>query len=197
MAQPIYIYGLLDTRTDHIRYVGQSVSPVLRARAHTTQALFENRLGNNLNSKAQWIVELGSEDLKPELVILEEVFDGPDTANDCEAQWIMRLLEEGHPLTNTRLPEDLREDRLALNAARERGREMFSGAGVHGEAIRNLRIKQRLTQQDLSNEAGISLGQLNRIERGRIHSPRFRTIEALAAVLGTDADRLMELPDTP
>lgn len=72
-----------------------------------------------------------------ELVVLEEVaarsagkgaVRHPDVA-EAEDRWMVKLLDEGHDLLNVRRPQTHSEvasrDRDILDAAIERGREMF------------------------------------------------------------------------
>lgn len=63
---------------------------------------------------------------------------------------------------------------------------------VRGDMIRYHRKRNRLTQQQLAQRAGLSLGQVSRIEGGKIETPHFGTIERIAAVLGMESDDLIE-----
>lgn len=53
-----------------------------------------------------------------------------------------------------------------------------------GSAIRNSRRASGLTQQDLANVAGVSLGLVRDLEQGRTRSPRWATVQALSNALG-------------
>ncbi len=62
------------------------------------------------------------------------------------------------------------------------------------EVLRRLRVRRQLTQQDLANLAKLSLGQVNRLERGEVQQPHFDTVRQLAEVLGVESDELWEWP---
>jgi transcriptional regulator with XRE-family HTH domain len=51
--------------------------------------------------------------------------------------------------------------------------------------------RRRLPLDTLADEAGIALPTLYRILSGKIRSPRYITLQALAAVLGTKPEKLM------
>jgi len=61
-----YIYGLKDPRTKDVRYVGKANSPQARFKTHLCDKT------TNLE-KAAWIDDLAANDLKPLLVVFEEV----------------------------------------------------------------------------------------------------------------------------
>lgn len=71
-----------------------------------------------------WLV---GQDLKPELIILEEITRVTSTSWPREKAWIERLISEGHPLTNLqgRLTELDGEDEEIMQEAIQRGRDMF------------------------------------------------------------------------
>ncbi len=64
---PIFIYGLIDPRTDKIRYVGWCQILKRRYSEHLSDA----RLGDK-GYKNNWIRKLLANELKPEMVIIEE-----------------------------------------------------------------------------------------------------------------------------
>ncbi len=74
---------------------------------------------------------------------------------------------------------------------------MESDYKVRGNVLRYHRTRQRMSQQRLAEKAGLSIGQVSRIETGKIAAPHFSTIEKLAGALGIEADDLVEflLPD--
>ena len=63
---------------------------------------------------------------------------------------------------------------------------------VRGDVIRYHRKRSRLTQQQLAERAGLSLGQVSRIEGGKIETPHFGTIERIATALGMESDDFIE-----
>lgn len=63
---------------------------------------------------------------------------------------------------------------------------------VRGDVVRYHRKRKHWSQQELAVAAGMSLGQVSRIESGVIESPQFKTLEKLAQALGLDSDDLIE-----
>ncbi len=61
-----------------------------------------------------------------------------------------------------------------------------------GERIRNLRIKQEFSQEDLANEADIPLSQIGRIERGETN-PTISTLYVIAVALNTELKILVDV----
>ncbi|HEY5054371.1 MAG TPA: helix-turn-helix transcriptional regulator [Solirubrobacterales bacterium] len=64
-----------------------------------------------------------------------------------------------------------------------------------GEAIRQLRVKRGLTQEDLAHEAGVTTGTLSLIERGHAN-PTWSTLKGVAAALGVSMADLSKLSET-
>jgi DNA-binding SARP family transcriptional activator len=62
-----------------------------------------------------------------------------------------------------------------------------------GTLVKRYREEQRLTQRELVAAAGMSLGALRDLEQGRTLSPRWGSVEGLAAVLGLGQAQLAEL----
>jgi len=63
-----------------------------------------------------------------------------------------------------------------------------------GEAIRQLRQKRGVTQEDLAHEADITTGTLSLIERGQAN-PTWSTIDSLAQALDTSIGSIAKLAD--
>ena len=63
-----------------------------------------------------------------------------------------------------------------------------------GEAIRQLRSKRGLTQEDLSHKANITTGTLSLIERGQAN-PTWGTVSGIAAALGVSMGELGRVAD--
>jgi DNA-binding Xre family transcriptional regulator len=62
---------------------------------------------------------------------------------------------------------------------------------IKRDLLRCVRIHKRLIQQTLAERAGLSAGQLSRLDGGKIASPHFSTVERLSEVLDIDADDLL------
>lgn len=60
--------------------------------------------------------------------------------------------------------------------------------------IRQLRIRQQLTQEDLSERTHLHSTFISRIERGE-HAPRLESIFLLSKALGITPSRLLEVED--
>jgi len=60
-----------------------------------------------------------------------------------------------------------------------------------GRSIANLRRARGLTQDELSNKAGISYSTLAKLERGAISSPSVFTVLDIAKVLGVTVDEIL------
>jgi metal-responsive CopG/Arc/MetJ family transcriptional regulator len=80
----ITIYALLDPRDGRQRYVGQTRNPTRRLQTHIAEA--KTMQGSRKNA---WIRELLESDLRPELLVLEEV--EPVHADTRERYWIQRI----------------------------------------------------------------------------------------------------------
>lgn len=67
---PVSIYGLVDPRTDEIRYVGKTIQPLqMRLQQHVWNA----RTEHTTHKTARWIKELCDLRMKPRITLLEEV----------------------------------------------------------------------------------------------------------------------------
>jgi transcriptional regulator with XRE-family HTH domain len=63
-----------------------------------------------------------------------------------------------------------------------------------GEAIRQLRTKRGISQEDLAHLAGITTGTLSVIERGR-SNPAWGTVKAIAKALDASMPELAKLAE--
>jgi hypothetical protein len=92
------VYGLVDPRTDEVRYIGKSEHGISRPRSHSRA----NALRIDGNShKANWIRELQREGLEYRIVVLDMLPDGDATGlYELEHYWISRGRASGWPLTN-------------------------------------------------------------------------------------------------
>lgn len=100
VAQPqdhptTFIYGLVDPITGFVRYVGKSVSPNNRLRAHLIPSLLKSK-----SHKNNWLRSLLAVAKKPDLILLEKISDA-DWEN-AERRWIAyyRSIPGYPPLTN-------------------------------------------------------------------------------------------------
>jgi transcriptional regulator with XRE-family HTH domain len=61
--------------------------------------------------------------------------------------------------------------------------------------LRRFRMRRRLTQEELANEAGLSVRAVRNAELGLVDRPRRSSVLRLAAALGLDATGYRELDD--
>lgn len=91
MNSVCYIYGLADPVSGVIRYIGKSVNPIGRLKGHL-------RFIKPHTRKEAWIVSLRNLELKPSLIILEEIH--PEESSSREIFWIAKYRSMGFDLTN-------------------------------------------------------------------------------------------------
>lgn len=63
-----------------------------------------------------------------------------------------------------------------------------------GAAIRQLRDKRGVTQEDLAHDAGVTTGTLSLIERGK-SNPAWGTVKSVAAALGVTVAEVAKLAE--
>lgn len=92
----VFIYGLHCPLSGDIRYIGKSVNPQKRLRAHISSAI----RGATDHHTARWIRRLAASDLEPALIILHQVRSG-ERWQDIERKFIADALKRGADLTNS------------------------------------------------------------------------------------------------
>lgn len=171
-----FIYGLVDPRTDQIRYIGKSIRPYERLQNHY------NEPSSNCH-RSHWIQELKRLGLKPEVVLFEQIV-GEWPWQEAERWWIARGLALGWPLTNNtsggdgvcNLPPETREkmrrtwlgrkhkpETLLKLSARSRGR--IATAETRAKHSRSMRGR-KITWVDAIAESNrkLSAEQVEHIE---------------------------------
>lgn len=91
MLREWFIYVLIDPRSDEIRYVGWTYDVEKRVRDHISKARKQH------NYKANWLVQLENEGLRPLYRVLES---GTGDWAAAEQRWIAYYRAEGARLTN-------------------------------------------------------------------------------------------------
>jgi len=87
-----FIYGLVDPRTNEIRYIGKTQqSPSTRLRAHM--------LDRSNCHRVHWLRELAALGLEPDIVLLEAI-EGAWPWQESERYWIAKYRNEGARLLN-------------------------------------------------------------------------------------------------
>lgn len=66
-----------------------------------------------------------------------------------------------------------------------------------GEQLRRVRLKRKKTLEEVSEETGVPIPTLSRIERGAAKDIKSKTLLALSAWMGTSIERLQEKPAPP
>jgi group I intron endonuclease len=85
-----FIYGLIDPRINELRYIGKSNEPERR--------LWDHLHTNDKTHKTNWFGNLKQDGFKPELVVLEEIYE--HLWQDAEIWWIAYMKALGANLTN-------------------------------------------------------------------------------------------------
>lgn len=94
MTRPVYIYALVDPRTQEIRYIGQSVNPEKRLRdGHLCKPYIDAK-----SYKNHWLKELIALGLRPTIAILETTDE--EHYEEREQFWIAKMRSDGIPITN-------------------------------------------------------------------------------------------------
>ncbi|MET4926376.1 helix-turn-helix transcriptional regulator [Streptomyces sp. PSRA5] len=65
-----------------------------------------------------------------------------------------------------------------------------------GDRLAELRLRRKLTQEQLAERAGLSVDVIRKLEQGRRNSPRLSSINALASALDTEPSYLVGQPTT-
>lgn len=86
----VYIYGLVDPRSEDVRYIGQTVNPLTRLRHH--------RSCYQPGPKGDWIADMRACGLKPDMTILEET--KYDLAYEREQHWVNHFRQTGKLLNS-------------------------------------------------------------------------------------------------
>lgn len=89
----IFVYGLIDPRTNELRYIGKTRRGMVRPREHW------DKYGLKRNDKChRWVLKLSKLGLIPHVEVLEEC--RLDDLDDCERFWISSLRAAGAELLN-------------------------------------------------------------------------------------------------
>jgi len=89
------IYGLVDPRTEALRYVGKTTIGHGRYRAHLHRQSLQS--GTHKNN---WIKSLMATGLAPKWVIIQDFGSDGDILSQAEIFWIAYFRKAGHKLTN-------------------------------------------------------------------------------------------------
>lgn len=100
-----FVYTLSDPRTEKVRYVGCTIDPARRFKAHlsVTTAGRENPINRQ---KARWISGLMSQGREPVMTIVERGPLDREAAVKAERKWIKEYRSKGMKLFNSRYAAD-------------------------------------------------------------------------------------------
>jgi len=176
------IYGLRCPKTDDYKYIGKSSSGLERAKAHLTYSHNE--------SVNHWVAELREQGFCPLIDVLEEC-----TEEDLQIKehfWIQYYTARGCKLMNSifyrgaaieKLENQVAEAQKELDATLNKVLDTINELHTINGFIKHMRKTRGLTQQDLSEIAGITSRTLTDIELGK-GNPSYATIEKLLDILG-------------
>lgn len=125
-----YVYGLVDPRTELVRYVGCTFWPTQRLSSHVRAGKRTLATGGDSPVRVNvWLAELLAAGLRPRLTVLQAVRHQIFLPYKQEQQWIGRLRGAGHLLN---MPTS---ERRRVNRWRVTGRAWMSCDGrVHAKA---------------------------------------------------------------
>jgi len=154
MEDKVFIYALVDPRTNEIRYVGFAKNIESRYREHIRET---KRYSTH---KVNWLKQLLRNGLEPIRVFLDEV-----PAEDwslCESAWIVYGLEQGWPLTNMTLGGDgclgrrhSEKTKLRISLS-NKGRQSLEGTKNPFYGKRHNEVTKRRISNKLSGENGVN-----------------------------------------
>jgi hypothetical protein len=167
------VYGLIDPRTDELRYIGQTVALKYRLRHHWKPTSLAKQ-----TYVARWLRGLRADGLRPLARVIEET----DQPYEAEQRWIVHYRNLGCRLTNLQdkgpggRPKGWHhseETRAKIRAARARQPNPRLGT-KHTEATRRLFSEQRKGRQ-LTPEWRAAIARAMTGTKRRPYKPRAAT----------------------
>ncbi len=185
-----FIYALVDTRDDSIRYIGQSLKPEARAIRHVHDTTRNQRDGKYLTIKERWLVSLLEAGLRPICRIIDSTQSKAEI-DKAEVRWIAyyRALAPG-VLTNTSsggasLPPGIHpsEETIRRISAAKTGRKASPAELAHIQKLAARRRGQKMNPASYVNVRAANLGRpktpeerakLSKANKGKTASPAAR-----------------------
>jgi predicted GIY-YIG superfamily endonuclease len=154
----VIVYGLVDPRTDTLRYIGQSKDPRKRYWRHCHPAK------NSYTHRDNWIRAILRQGLTPEFIELDSAATQED-ADLLECFWIASLRAAGALLLNREDGGKTTRGRLGQNlTAEQRAKISEAHKGVKHSAETRMKMSQQRKGRKISEEtrARISVTQMAR-----------------------------------
>jgi hypothetical protein len=147
VSETVYIYGLYDPRGGELRYVGKTINLQARLWDHVTRA----KSGEG-NGKSEWISELLSLNLQPEVKILEET----DEAGweEAEKRWIADSLDEGLDLLNVSEGGGSPPDWAGRKQSKEHIRKRVEARRRNNTYTQSEKTKRKISQAKQGTKTG-------------------------------------------
>lgn len=155
MSSRFLIYGLIDPRDGQLRYVGKSSSGLRRPRRHV-------RLLDEKSYKANWVRELVSEGLSPEIEVLEE-HQTAVALPEAECYFIAYFRSIGCRLTNLTTGGDGAPGHKMSDTGRERLRLRHLGTVLSVDVREKISLAhkgKRLSEEHRRKIAVAGIGRL-------------------------------------
>jgi DNA-binding transcriptional regulator YiaG len=171
----VYIYGLVDPASKCLGYVGSSVDPETRRRAHISDARRWPR-STASRSLATWLNVIFSRGEEPLLVILDAVPSREAVA--AEDRWISAFRASSTQLCNK---QNAHRGKVAPKPIPTTQAEKNAKYMLPASAIQGYRERQGISQAELARRLGVHYSTVSRWERGPRNAPTyvFRMIELL------------------
>lgn len=161
----VFIYGLVDPRTEEVRYVGKALDPETRRKRHLQEARSSAGHTHRLN----WLRGLLSSDLEPSLQILEET---------CEAEWQARerhWIDKFPNLTNATAGGEGGATRTGQTTSRAHRRKISQAMkGKLKSATHRERLKEARASQEVGPMSEDAKRKLSESRRGILFTKEHR-----------------------
>ena len=153
------IYGLRDPRNDTYSYIGKSTVGNKRALSHLK--ISHSKRVN------EWVEDLRQKRFEPLVDIIETV-DDINMLAEREKYWVKHYFEINPFLLNSQLKP--RNINLVVTAEERKDLEVLKTVlpNLH-HLLKKERKVRKISQQEMAEKAGISLGTLKNLEQNRSH----------------------------
>jgi hypothetical protein len=158
----VIIYGLIDPRTNQLRYVGQTNNLQKRFKEH----IYHSELKRSTTHKHNWIRGLVSEGLKPDIEVLDVV--SLDQSGYWEGWWMNYMEAIGCNLVNSlkvgqtvvhnelsrkKIAEGLRGKKYTKRKFTDHGNKKYD---INVDFLKSLYISENMTKAQVASRIGVS-----------------------------------------